>query len=203
MKKAVETLMEEHRLIEQVLGSMETFVDRMGAGEDVPRERLRDYADFLSNFADKCHHGKEEDRLFALMASNGFPTDYGPIAVMLSEHQESRGHVKALAGIGKGSGPLSPEEKAEAGGHAKCYIALLRGHIMKEDNILYPMALQAIRNEQMEDLARRFEEFEKQVMGDGAHERFHAIANELIAAYPPDPAKMSAASACIGCSGHA
>jgi hypothetical protein len=55
----------------------------------------------------------------------------------------------------------------------------------------------------MDELAAEFEAFEKKVMGEGAHERFHALAEELIAAYPPDLVKMSATSACVGCSGHA
>ncbi len=203
MTKAIETLMNEHRFIEQVLGSLETYIESVEAGKEAPRVALRGYAEFFSNFADKCHHGKEEDQLFALMAKNGFPTEYGPIAVMLSDHAEGRSSVQALAAIASGSGPLSAKERADAAGLARNYIALLRSHILKEDNILYPMALQAIKGEQMDELAAEFEAFEKKVMGEGAHERFHALAEELIAAYPPDPVKMSATSACVGCSGHA
>ncbi len=176
MTKAIETLMNEHRLIEQVLGSLETYIESVEADKEAPREALRGYAEFFSNFADKCHHGKEEDQLFALMAKNGFPTEYGPIAVMLSDHAEGRSSVKALAAIASGSGPLSAKERSDATGLARNYIAMLRSHIMKEDNILYPMALQAIKGEQMDELAAEFEAFEKKVMGEGAHERFHALA---------------------------
>ncbi len=203
MKKAIETLMEEHRLIERVLGSLETFACEMESGGSAPRETLSGYAEFFSNFADKCHHGKEEDRLFALMAQNGFPTEHGPIGVMLADHQEGRGHVKALAALAGGSGPWSGEERIEAVRQARDYISMLRSHIIKEDNILYPMALQAIKGEQMDQLAESFEAFEHEVMGAGAHERFHALAERLVAAYPPDPEKMEAMPACTGCSGHA
>ncbi len=203
MKKAIETLMEEHRLIELVLGSLETFACGIEAGGAAPREAIRGYAEFFSNFADKCHHGKEDDQLFALMAKNGFPTEYGPIAVMLSDHREGRDHVKALAALGGGSGPLSGQEREEAVRQAGSYVAMLRSHIIKEDNILYPMALQAIKEEDMDELAEKFDAFERGVMGEGAHERFHALAEELIAAYPPGEDRMSAAPACAGCSGHA
>jgi hemerythrin-like domain-containing protein len=73
---------------------------------------------------------------------------------------------------------------------------------MKEDNILYPMALQAVPADEMTALADDFEAFERGVMGEGEHQRFHALAEALIESYPPDPERMAAASACSGCPGH-
>lgn len=202
MNQAIETLKTEHRLIEQVLGSLETFVDRMDSGEEVDRARIAEYADFFKNFADKCHHAKEEDRLFAAMVQHGFPKEYGPIAVMLADHEEGRSHVRALAEVGAASGPLGPEEKLEISRHAMAYIPLLRAHIQKEDNILYPMAEQAIPRPLMEAMAEEFEAFEKEEMGEGTHERFHALAESLIGEYQPDEDRMAAGSACVGCAGH-
>jgi hemerythrin-like domain-containing protein len=202
MMNAIETLMNEHRLIEQVLGSLETFAINLRNGADGDRGTVKDYADFLSNFADKCHHGKEEDRLFVAMSAHGFPKDFGPVAVMLADHLEGRGHVQTLREIGSGSGPLTGEERDAVVAHSQSYVALLRAHIMKEDNILYPMAIQAIPSEEMAALASSFDDFEQRVMGHGKHERFRSLAQSLVAAYPPDPERMQAGGACSGCSGH-
>lgn len=202
MYKALEDLMNEHRLIEQVLGSLQTFAEYLSTQADGDRQTVRDYADFFRNFADRCHHGKEEDRLFAKMNEYGFPSDYGPVAVMLSEHVQGRGHVGALAAVGEGSGPLTPDERAEVVEHALAYVPLLSAHIMKEDNILYPMAAQAVPEPEMERLAADFDAFEASVMGEGTHERFHALAESLIEAYPPDAARAAESSACFGCPGH-
>ncbi len=202
MHKAIDTLMHEHRVIEQVLGSLETFVGNARNGASVDRDTVRRYADFFKNFADKCHHGKEEDRLFVKMGAFGFPSDFGPIAVMLSEHAEGRGHVGALASIGSGTEPLSASEIDDLCEHASAYIPMLRAHIQKEDNILYPMALQAIPAAEMDALAESYETFEKEIMGAGEHEKFHALAEELVAAYPPDARKMAEGEACVGCMGH-
>lgn len=202
MQRAIETLMNEHRVIEQVLGSLETFALNLRHEAEGERQTVKDYGDFFRNFADKCHHGKEEDRLFARMNAYGFPKEYGPVAVMLSEHVEGRGHVGALVSVGEGSGPLSPSERDGVVEHALAYVPLLRAHIMKEDNILYPMALQAIPAAEMEAMAEDFEAFEENVMGAGEHEKFHALADKLIDAYPPDPARMAEGSACTGCPGH-
>ncbi len=202
MHEAIETLMHEHRVIEQVLGSLETFADNARKEAEVDRETVGKYAAFFKNFADRCHHGKEEDRLFVTMNRYGFPREYGPVAVMLAEHEEGRGHVAALASIGSGSGPLSGAERDDLCEHALAYIPMLRAHIQKEDNILYPMALQSIPEAEMDALLTSYEAFEREVMGAGEHERFHALAEELIAGYPPDPQKMAAGEACVGCMGH-
>jgi hemerythrin-like domain-containing protein len=202
MNAAIADLMTEHRLIELVLGSLETLAVDLANGADAGRETVREYAEFFSGFADRCHHGKEEDLLFVKMTEHGFPRQAGPIAVMLSDHVEGRNHVAALAAVGAGSGPLGEEEKASVIAHARDYVPLLRSHILKEDNVLYPMAMQALPPAELEQLGHDFDVFEREVMGEGAHERFHALAEKLVQTYPPDPATSASGDSCIGCHGH-
>ena len=57
MQKAIEVLMGEHRLIEQALGSLETYAVEVRAGAPALGEVIADYARFFSGFADRCHHG--------------------------------------------------------------------------------------------------------------------------------------------------
>jgi hemerythrin-like domain-containing protein len=201
MSKALETLMEEHRVIEQVLGSLETFADRLDSVAD-PRQALRDYGRFFREFADRCHHAKEEDRLFVEMVRHGFPREHGPIAVMLSDHVEGRAHVGAIAKAGEGTGPLSAEERSSVRFHVRAYVPLLRSHIMKEDNVLYPMASQALPSDVMEKLSREFEEHEHSAMGEGAHEELHRLAERLIESYP-QAATAGGGPSCLGCGAHA
>jgi hemerythrin-like domain-containing protein len=203
MSQTIDNLMREHRVIEQVLGALETFVEMLPLNADVGREEVAKFAGFFQNFADKCHHGKEEDGLFVKMGQYGFPREYGPVGVMLAEHNEGRSNVRALAEIGGKSGPLSAQEIQQVTRHSLHFISLLRGHIQKEDNILYPMALQAIPASELARLDAACVEFEREVMGLGEIERLHDLAVDLADAYPPDAAKMEAASACVGCHGHA
>jgi hemerythrin-like domain-containing protein len=202
MHEAIEALMREHRLIEEVLGALETFADAVGQGEAGGRGTVADFGAFFKNFADRCHHGKEEDRLFATMVKHGFPGEFGPIAMMLAEHGEGRQHVAALVAMGEGSGPLSDEEKQSLIAHAEAYVPLLRAHILKEDNILYPMAQQSLPAEVMQGLAGEFERFEEEVMGQGTHQSFRALAESLVDAYPPRSGASAAGAACFTCPGH-
>ena len=52
--------------------------DQLEMGAEVDRETVKDYADFDNNFADKCHHGKEEDKLFGKMTDSGFRGSTAP-----------------------------------------------------------------------------------------------------------------------------
>ncbi len=104
MEKAIEVLMNEHRLIEQALGSLESYGAAVGEGFSPGRELIGEYAAFFRGFADSCHHGKEEDILFQRLVERGFPRDAGPLAVMLHEHELGRRHVASLHALAEGPG---------------------------------------------------------------------------------------------------
>jgi hemerythrin-like domain-containing protein len=87
--------------------------------------------------------------------------------------------------------------------HARAFIPLLRDHIQKEDNILYPMALQAIPATDLQKLDADCEAFEREVVGSDAIQQLKDLALNLVGAYPPDPERMAAGAACVGCRGHA
>lgn len=202
MKPAIQILMDEHRLIEQVLGSLETFV--LSSAPEAPGGRVdvARFATFFQRFADRLHHGKEEDRLFEAMVRAGFPREAGPIGVMLYEHVEGRKCVGALAAAGTGEGDLPPADVAAVRSAAAAFIPLLRGHIQKEDQILYPMALQALDGGALDALVVSYRDFEANALAEGEEESLRALAHALAAQYPPDPARMAKASQLSGCLAH-
>jgi hemerythrin-like domain-containing protein len=201
VQKAIEVLMNEHRLIEQVLGSLEAFAAEVEGGLAPERPLLADYGMFFRDFADACHHGKEEDILFQRMVERGFSRETGPVAVMLHEHRVGRGHVTVLREAGGGTGPLAAMETQLVLEHAGAFIPLLRAHILKEDRILYPMAVRLLTGPEMEAMETEFEALEARMRADGSYDRLHGLADRLTAAFPPDPARMAAAAQMVGCGG--
>ena len=176
---ATDVLMAEHRGIERMLDLAERAAARLARGQALPEAVFVDAATFFRNFADRCHHAKEERHLFAAMAERGIPVQGGPIGAMLAEHEQGRAYVRTIREQGEryAAGELSdPERLVEA---VQGYVRLLRAHIQKEDGVLYPMADRVLTPAEQEDLAQAFERVERDEMGVGEHERYHAMIDEL------------------------
>ncbi len=203
MSIAIQSLMHEHRIIEHVLASLSVCAEKLAASPGSARPTVAPFVEFFRTFADRCHHGKEEDRLFVAMTQFGLPRQVGPIAVMLADHAEGRRLVGELAAFAARPEPVSDDELEQLRENVETYVDLLGSHIQKEDSILYPMALKMIPAQQMEALAQSFEDFEREVIGDGEHERLHALAQELIEAWPSSQAQFAGQPMCVGCAaGH-
>ncbi|MBI3569348.1 MAG: hemerythrin domain-containing protein [Gemmatimonadetes bacterium] len=177
--RATDILMEEHRVIERVLDALETAVRHLDGQPPVRPGFFLDASEFISGFADGCHHRKEEGVLFGALVDSGLPKDDGAIAMMLDEHEQGRAFNRAIrdgarrleAGDAAAARPLATA--------ARGYVALLRDHIAKEDEMLFPLADEMIAPERLEDVLRGFAEIERQDAGVGAVERFHALAARL------------------------
>lgn len=177
--EATDILRHEHRAIESVLDSLDKASNAVKEGKQVPSWIFADGLDFIRNFADRCHHGKEEGRLFPMFSERGLPTEGGPIHVMLVEHEEGRKYVhEAAAQLEKYTGGDQTAGVAMAKA-IQNYTALLRDHIYKEDNILYPMGDKLISQEDDQSLVQQFDEVEEHEMGPGVHERYHAMIDKL------------------------
>jgi hemerythrin-like domain-containing protein len=95
--------------------------------------------EFFIVFVDKCHHGKEEELLFPALEAIGVQRDGGPIGVMLAEHQQGREYVQKM---NEAFSQYNEGDRAAAtklAKNARAYIALLRQHIDKENNVLFPI----------------------------------------------------------------
>jgi hemerythrin-like domain-containing protein len=138
-----------------------------------------DAADFIKGFADGCHHKKEEGVLFEAMAAAGLPKQAGPIAVMLTEHEQGRAYTRGMreAAGRLAAGDASAREAVVR--NALGYAALLRQHIQKENGILFPMADQVIPVAKQAQVADDFERVEHEETGEGVHEKYLALAEVL------------------------
>ena len=179
--RTTEILMNEHRVIEQVLACLERMAEDAFEKGAIDVGSARDALSFLRTFADGCHHGKEEQRLFPAMERCGLPPQAGPTAVMRHEHELGRAHVRkmadAVAAFEKGDGRAVDAFAFEARG----FVELLREHIAKEEQVLFPMADRMLPAAVHDELLAGFAHAEKHEMGEGTHEAFLALADRLAA----------------------
>lgn len=140
---ATSGLRDEHQWILKVVGVMEKILSREpDVGLDY--DALEDCVSFIRLFADAWHHGQEEDLLFPELESRGMPRHAGPLAVMLHEHEMGRSYARAMAKALPGARREEEEARQVLVNAANGYIQLIRGHINKENNVLFNMADQAV-----------------------------------------------------------
>ncbi len=159
--------------------SLDSAVERLKSGEEFRPGFFVQAADFIKGFADGCHHMKEEGVLFKELIDRGVPVENGPIGVMLIEHEKGRVYTRQMR--------LSAERLQEGDRSAfqdlidaaQGYTSLLRAHIYKEDNILFPLADKVIPISDQAAVLDGFEKVEHEETGEGVHEKYLAMAEAL------------------------
>lgn len=177
--KPSDILSNEHRVIEQVLNCLEKLAEQAAASGRIDEPSAREAIDFFRNFADRCHHGKEETHFFPAMETKGFPRDSGPTGVMLYEHEQGRALVRGMAESVEAASRDDAGAAARFARDARDFVALLREHIEKEDHCLFTMADQAFSEADQQQLLDAFDKVEHEHIGDGVHERYLELANTL------------------------
>ncbi|MGE5495413.1 MAG: hemerythrin domain-containing protein [Burkholderiales bacterium] len=177
MGKATQDLKKEHEAILYVL----QILDKMMESDNLKAESLLRYysevVDFLKIFADKCHHGKEENYLFKELVDKGIPNEGGPVGVMLQEHALGREYIAQMS--------RSLGEKNIDGFNSATakYRDLLRSHIDKENNVLFVMADSVLDEQAQSIMFEKFEQHEENVVGHGVHEKLHAMIDAWAAGF--------------------
>jgi len=178
----IELLMSEHRVIESVLDCLEIMADRATSADGrLDPADARAVIDFLRQFADACHHGKEEKILFEAMEERGVPTEHGPTAQMRHEHEEGRRLVEGMEGAVIDVERGDDAARSAFAAHARRFVEMLRLHIRKEDDCLFPMAGEILDEPAMRSVADRFAGAGD---GDARTQRFYReLAADLSARY--------------------
>jgi len=174
-----ENLKEEHRVIERMLKILNVACERLERGEEVSPEVFKKTIDFIKTFADRCHHGKEEDTLFPTIEQHGFPRQGGPTGMMLMEHDQGRGFVRAFAEAVEKYERGDKNAKQAIIENARGYTMLLSQHIPKEDEILYPLADKVLRADEQKELLEKFKKIEVERIGEGKHHEYLHLVMEL------------------------
>ena len=181
---SIQVMMNEHEQILGVLEALEQFVADVRQTPEAQLE-LERFVTFIREYADERHHGKEEQVLFAAMARNGFPPEQGPVGMMLLEHQEMRGFVSELRALARQEAAWSDEDRERVRDFAGRYISTLREHIMKENEMLYPMASEHLPPPVQSEIDLECAALDEGRASAGAEAALEELAARLVAAHRP------------------
>jgi len=188
MIRSTEQLVGEHVTIKLVLKIMDKICERLESGEDIDPKHLEQIVEFVRLFADRVHHGKEEDLLFQAMEeasipNKGRPDEENVFYGLLLEHYVGRDYVKEM------SDAISKYESGDRGSlhkfidNARDYAELLTQHIEKEDDIVYLIADTNLSEAKKRELLEGFKRVENERLGTGRYEEFQKLAEHLKRVY--------------------
>jgi hemerythrin-like domain-containing protein len=179
----IQALVDEHKLILEVITAAEREAEYIEKNHKAHSDCIAMMTDFFINFADGCHHGKEEKQLFPAIAKRGNVNQNKPLEKYNSEHMAGRAHVRAIReGMVKfDSGDAGALEIVLK--NLKEYAKELRFHIHKEDFGLFPMAEKILSESDKRELEKAFDKVEREEIGEGVHEKYHALAMNLKKSY--------------------
>lgn len=132
------SLRRDHDLIEKVIKAMESTIQLLNDGKQIPESILLPVIDFSKNFTDVCHHSKEENSLFPALEQAGMPRNMGPIAMMLMDHERSREIGKEMESSAKDY--ISSGNSIKLISDMQQYVEHITEHLWKENNKLFMMA---------------------------------------------------------------
>ncbi len=175
--KSTDVLKEEHGGINLMLRILYEIVCTIKGGGDPDFFVLDKSVEFLKVFADRCHHGKEEELLFPALAGNSDGEKI--IEGLLVDHERGRSYVAAM------ESSLVKWKDGEEGAKEEWialmegYLKLLREHIRREDEELWPLADTLLSANRQSALVEEFEKAEVEKIGKGTHEKFHELMHNL------------------------
>lgn len=181
----IELLVEEHKYIKRMLIVVRRACLGVMQGKEINYDDFAEIIDFIRKYADNHHHGKEEKLLFNRMVSEiGGAAEKLVKHGMLVEHDLGRqfmmGLEEALAEVKAGN----YEARLDVIANAISYTHLLYRHIDKEDNVAYPYAQRALRQETLIGFDNDTEEFEKKTMMEGIQAKYLKVLESLEVKYP-------------------
>jgi hemerythrin-like domain-containing protein len=168
-------LKKEHRLILQYVDLMErsAWWNLENPESRLLFENAGFFSEFVREFADAFHHVKEEDILFRYLALPGVLTHCNPIPQMLYEHELARSHIEQVENA------LSRTDLPVLAVAVQDYVLLMREHIFKEDNILYPMAEKGLSNTLKTAMGRECALTEEELKSDTLWEKYEALRQTM------------------------
>ena len=155
----INILMEEHKILLQRAERLEILVNMVEEACDVVYvgDALTELQHITEDFQDaEKHYLREENVLFPIMEKHGITE---PPAIMWMEHNQIRDVKKKLQSLVQRWNTMSFDDfKKKLSEAAKPVCELLPSHFFKENNILFPTALQSITDAEWEEARKEFDE---------------------------------------------
>lgn len=169
-------LMIEHRLIEKMLNLIQERLKIAEQAKSIDPYFVDTAVDFIRVYADRTHHGKEEDILFRyLQKKNLSEKDHKLMNELIEDHIFGRNTTKVLV---EANTLYRKGDKASFSQVINCLKTLIDfypKHIKKEDEVFFPSSRTYFSDEEDQTMLEKFWEFDRKMI----HEKYKAVVMEF------------------------
>ncbi len=172
-------LMIEHRLIERLIALMGRELTRIKDNVAIEPEFafvdpvfIDTAVDFMRTYADRCHHGKEEDILFAALAQKDLsPEHRQTMAELLEDHSWARQTTASLVEAKNDYLLEKAGALADLLLHLEELVMFYPRHIEKEDKTFFIPCMEYFSEAEKAEMLEKMAEFDQRMI----HEKYRGI----------------------------
>jgi hemerythrin-like domain-containing protein len=168
--------MREHRLIERMLATVERGLAEVEATQRIDPLFVDAAVDFIRTYADRTHHGKEEDILFAELGGRQLSDDdRQAMDELVEDHVFARRTTQAIAAANEQYRRDDAEALPAIVSGLRTLCDFYPPHIAREDKAFFPAARAYFSDEEDQVLLARFEDFDRAMI----HEKYSFVVERL------------------------
>ena len=169
-------LMIEHRLIERMIAKIQDMLALAAQTKKIDPLFVDIAVDFIRTYADRTHHGKEEDILFRDLNNKELSdVDRKVMDELIEEHIYGRKTTKALV---EANTRYRNGDSSALGDIATCLRTLVEfypKHIEKEDKIFFPASRAYFSEAEDQTMLAEFMDFDQKMI----HEKYKSVVDDL------------------------
>jgi len=169
-------LMIEHRLIERMIAQLKRRLDALESTGEIDPGFVDEAVDFIRSYADRCHHGKEEDILFRELGTRALSGEHRRVMdELVQEHKHARETVGALVAATRRYRDGDRGAAADIAAALRELVGMYPAHIEKEDKHFFVPVMSYFTKAEQDAMLEEGHELDRKLI----HERFGKVVEDL------------------------
>jgi hemerythrin-like domain-containing protein len=169
-------LMIEHRLIERMISVIDLELARIRRSGKTEPLLIDTTVDFIRVYADRTHHGKEEEIFFRVLAGKPLSeTERRVLDELIEEHVFGRKITGELVEANNRYRNGDEAALQVIASRLQTLVTFYPEHIEKEDKVFFPSATQHLSAKEQQTMLEAFWEFDRKMI----HEKYRMVVESL------------------------
>ena len=169
-------LMIEHRLIERMIGTIKKLLEIIQAEKKEDPAQVERIIHFIRAYADRCHHGKEEEILFRALDSKAISSEHKRMMdELIEDHKLGRKITLSLKEANQRYQKGDPAALSAITDGLRSLVEFYPQHIRKEDRNFFIPVMGYFNPEEKEAMIREGYESDSRLV----HEEFADLVKSL------------------------